>query len=464
MEQTNCTLDWQPCICSLGGANMQKITYVVLGILILGLAFFAYNQYGARQTAETGLSNQYARAFFELSNSINSATANLGKALVSQSDTQTAQSLAQITRDAFNAQAHLTNMPLPQSMLVRTSQFLNQLGDYSLMLSRATAGATLTQENRKTLQELFENSKALGNQLEEIQTRAEVGNLTWRDLREESRKNPADSNPFSDGFQLISDDLNRVPSLVYDGPFSADLQNTRPKALVGDDISREEAERIAEQIVSEANGRKIDLRFVEDVQGLIPAYGFESQERDFYIDISKTGGMVTQFVSSRPVGSTKISLEEATNRATEFIQKQDWPSLDITYSLAEGHTLLVNFAPIQDKAIIYSDLIKIIVALDNGQILAQDTLSYIMNHQDRNIPEPILSPEEAKQKLADNLDPTSTKLALIPRTTRTEALCYEIRARLEGRDEEFIVYIDALTGQEVNILYVVPDTNGTVTM
>ncbi|HOP54861.1 MAG TPA: germination protein YpeB, partial [Bacillota bacterium] len=147
---------------------MQRLTYVVLGILILALAFFSYNQYSARQTAEVGLSNQYARAFFELTSSVNSATANLGKVLVSKSDVQTAQSLAQITRDAFNAQAYLTNMPLPQSMLVRTSEFLNQLGDYSLSLSRATAGSALTDENRKMLEELFENARSLSNQLEEI--------------------------------------------------------------------------------------------------------------------------------------------------------------------------------------------------------------------------------------------------------------------------------------------------------
>lgn len=443
---------------------MQRLTYVVLGILILALAFFSYNQYSARQTAEVGLSNQYARAFFELTSSVNSATANLGKVLVSKSDVQTAQSLAQITRDAFNAQAYLTNMPLPQSMLVRTSEFLNQLGDYSLSLSRATAGSALTDENRKMLEELFENARSLSNQLEEIQTRAEVGKLTWKGLRDESQRDPAKADPFSDGFQVISDDLSRVPALVYDGPFSADVQNTAPKGLKGDEISKEEAERIAEQVINQATGRKVDLRFVEDVKGLIPAYGFESPERDIYIDISKIGGMVTQFVTARDIDKTQVSLEEATNNAIEFLQKQNWPSLDITYSLAEDHTLLLNFAPIQDGAVLYPDLIKVVVALDNGQILAQDSLSYIMNHQERTIPKPIFSAKEAEAELSDNLEPISTKLAVIPRTTRTEALCYEIKARLKGRDEEFIVYVDALTGQEVNILYVVPGTNGTLTL
>lgn len=443
---------------------MQRATYVILGILVLSLVFFAYNQYGARKTAEIGLSNQYSKSFYELSASINAVTVNLGKALVSSSASQTAESLAQVTKDSFIAQAHLTSMPLPVNMLIRTSKFLNQLGDYALSLARASAITPINDNDRKQIHTLFENAKSLGKQLEEIQQKAEVGKLTWNDLSKETKNNPTETEPFKDGFQLISDELDRVPTLTYDGPFSDNIENRTPKGLVGKEISKEEAERIAREVISKASGKKTDLKFNEEVKGTIPAYSFSSSDRMYHIDIAKTGGFVIQFFNPRDVNSSKISIEEATNKAIEFLKLQDWPPIQVTYPLVEDHTVLIAFAPIQNGALVYPDLVKVEVALDNGEILAQDSLSYIMNHRERNLPKPTFSATEAEKTISKELEALSSQLVVIPKTNTTEAFCYEIKAALKSTKEEFLVYVDALTGQEANILYVVPGNKGTVAM
>lgn len=443
---------------------MNRVGYIIVGILVLAVAFFAYQQYNARRIAEIGLSNQYTKSFYELSASLNSASINLGKALVSSSSSQTAQSLAQVTRDSFSAQAYLTSMPLPLNMLLRTSKFLNQLGDYALSLARASAATPLTDNERTTLRELFDNSKSLAKQLEDIQMKAEVGRLTWNDLSKESKQDPAKPEPFKDGFQLISDEMDRVPSLTYDGPFSDHMENLTVKGLVGADISRDEAERKAEQVISQAAKTKVDMHFAEEVKGKIAAYSFASKSGTMRTDISKKGGFVLQLLNSRNVASTKISVAEAEKKAIEFIKAQNWPQLEATYPLVEDHTLLLAFVPVENGVLIYPDQIKVEVALDNGEILAQDSLSYIMNHHTRNLPPPIISALEAEAKLSKELKAIKTNLVVIPKTDATEAYCYEIEAQLKDSSEKFLVYIDALTGNEVNILYIIPSGKGTVVM
>ena len=58
---------------------------------------------------------------------------------------------------------------------------------------------------------------------------------------------------------------------------------------------------------------------------------------------------------------------------------------DSYYALNDG-ICVVNFAQMEGDAICYTDLIKVGVALDNGEIVSIDARGYLMNHKDRTIP------------------------------------------------------------------------------
>lgn len=87
---------------------------------------------------------------------------------------------------------------------------------------------------------------------------------------------------------------------------------------------------------------------------------------------------------------------------------------------------------------------------------------YLMNHTEREIPEPAVSMEEARKKVNDDMEVYSSGLAYIPTDYREEIFCYEFRGKLDDRD--FIVYINALTGEEEDILMIVNTPNGVLTM
>ena len=72
------------------------------------------------------------------------------------------------------------------------------------------------------------------------------------------------------------------------------------------------------------------------------------------------------------------------------------------------------------------------------------------------------SKEKAKKTLNKNLNIKSENLAIIPTEYKTEILCYEFKGTVENR--EFIVYINAKTGEEEDILVIYNTPNGVLTM
>ena len=90
-----------------------------------------------------------------------------------------------------------------------------------------------------------------------------------------------------------------------------------------------------------------------------------------------------------------------------------------------------------------------------------ETSGYLNNHEIRNIPTPQITMEQAKEKLNKNLEITSSGLAIIPTEWNSEIFCYEFKGKVY--DTDFLVYINAKTGEEENILVIIDTPNGVLT-
>ena len=117
-------------------------------------------------------------------------------------------------------------------------------------------------------------------------------------------------------------------------------------------------------------------------------------------------------------------------------------------------------AEIEDDVTIYPDLVKVKVALDDGEIVGLDAGAYYLNHHDRNIPEVSIDIDQARDVANHDMTIESERLALIPKG-ENEALCYEFKGTFN--DEQYIVYVNAQTGREEQILQLIQTENGTLT-
>ena len=92
-----------------------------------------------------------------------------------------------------------------------------------------------------------------------------------------------------------------------------------------------------------------------------------------------------------------------------------------------------------------------------------DAKGFLVNHYDRDIPEAEISQSRAKESVSPRLEIVSGRLALIPTDGLEEKLCYEFRCRAEnGRN--VLVYINAQTAEEEQILILVESKSGTLTV
>ena len=83
-------------------------------------------------------------------------------------------------------------------------------------------------------------------------------------------------------------------------------------------------------------------------------------------------------------------------------------------------------------------------------------------HKDvRELPEAKITLEEARSKVNQRLEVSSSGLAVIPTELGTEVLCYEFKGNTA--DNDFIVYINAETGEEQDILMIINTPEGTLT-
>ena len=110
----------------------------------------------------------------------------------------------------------------------------------------------------------------------------------------------------------------------------------------------------------------------------------------------------------------------------------------------------------------YSDLIKLKVALDDGEILGMETTGYLNSHEFRSFSVPKITQDEARKKINKNLEIMSEGLAMIPTEYQTEILCWEFKGKVE--DREFLVYINVENGKEEDVLVILDTPNGTLTM
>jgi germination protein YpeB len=100
--------------------------------------------------------------------------------------------------------------------------------------------------------------------------------------------------------------------------------------------------------------------------------------------------------------------------------------------------------------------------MDTGDIVGFEAQGYHFSHKTRDIPTPKVSQEQAKASLNQNLNIINSGMAIIPTDVKTEVLVYEFKGQVDGK--EFIVYINAETGKEEDILIVLNTPNGMLTI
>lgn len=456
----NKLIDWKN---RLKKGHMLSVICILL-IIVAILGFFLYKkQREYRQASE----NNYNMAFYELVDYVQNVENYLAKSLISTTPEHGAETLTNLWREANLAQSYLSRLPIESQELENTERFLNQVSDYSYSLSRKNIyKESLSQEDLKNLKDLHGYSVELQNTLNQLSDDLNSGRLEWGELTKKGSLAFAQQvdNVSKESFSNLEENFHEYSGLIYDGAFSEHLTKGDPKGLTGDDISEEQAKQKAEQFIGKENIKEIsNLGYSENAT--IPVYDFSITNNDnatINLSISRKGGHVVYMNSNRDVNSEVISQDDANNKGKKFLLEKGFPNMKETYYLKQEGIVTINYAYVQNNVIVYPDLIKVKVALDNGEILGMETTGYLNNHEKRDISKVKISKEDAKKNLNKDLNIESEGMAIIPTEWKSEILCYEFKGKVD--DKEFLVYINADNGREEDILIITNTPNGTLTM
>ena len=420
----------------------------------------------------------YQENLYQLSDNINDMQTSLNKLRVTGSTAQHVMLLSNVWRLSGAAVTNLSNLPASHVDTAEMNQFIVRVGDYCNSLTkRILNGGVLTYEDYATIDSLYEAGVRIGN---ELKSRIDSGDFPVSAMSGEGyyttlaggqgesaqpsgggASEPQEEDAQSqEGESEDKGSISDYPTLIYDGPFSESNEEAAPAGLPAYTVEEAKAKEIALHYLG---GGALEGSGLEE--GTIPVYGFygtDSAGRKVEITVSQQGGMVDWMMAETPAGADGVPEEAIVQKMREaaqaYLDDHGYDAMEATYAQFYDGIGIFNFAATQEDVILYSDLVKVYVEQTTCQVAGIDANNYLMRHTRRTLPQVQLAREEAEMLVNESLSVASVRLALIPKTASTEALCYEFKGSCVGTD--FIVYINAVTGNEEEIYEIINSQEG----
>lgn len=440
-----------------------SIAIILLVVIAIAIGYYAFRTNKSYATLQK---NDYNEAFGNLVNYMNSVESLLAKSMISKSSEHSAETLTEVWRDSNLALVYLTGIPMNTEELSQTAKFLNQVSDYSYSLSRKNIkNEELSDKDLENLKLLHQYSVQLEETLNQLSDELYAGTIHWDDLTKQNSLEYAQAVDNVSIFSNIDSNLKQYEGLIYDGAYSDHINKAEKVGLIGDDISQEEANQKVRDFFGDDKIESIEFnQFLQNAD--IPAYDFsvklKGQDNKANIEITQKGGWVVEMQNNRDISEERLSQEEANEVGKKFLEEKGFDGMKETYFTKLGNVVTINYAYEYEGVVVYPDLIKVKIALDNGEILGMETDGYLNSHTSREFNEVSLSIDEARENLNEDLEILDEGMAIIPTEWKTEVLCYEFKGKVEER--EFLVYINCETGEEEDILVILDTPGGTLTV
>ncbi len=442
-----------------------KITvFACLAVFFIAVVGYGVKQAARAEQAERLLSNTYYHAFTELTTAAGELDSALQKVAYTTPGPLQDSLYQQIYAKALAAQYALGELPYSNIDLEQTAAFFAKTGDYAMSLARN--GGEGSGENLAALSQI---AQKLNVSLLELQGELEAGTLDLSAVTRATRalSAAAENEGQTAGgvtFQNVESDFPELPSLVYDGPFSEHMSSAQPKALEGlGDVTAETAKARAAAFLN-VSPNALTLSFSGG--GVLPSYAFTLPQDGGmgYIEVTRQGGQILAYFQDRQPGQPAISVEEAVAIAQNYLTAWAFPHMEASYHIQREGVLTIHFAPVVEEVYCYPDLVKLTIALDNGKLLGYEAHGYLYQHRERTFAPPAISWETAQAAIPGGITLLSAQKALIPTQGGTdEVLTYEFKCQTtDGR--HVLIYVNTETGLQQNILLLLEDETGTLTL
>ncbi|MBQ8312758.1 MAG: germination protein YpeB [Clostridia bacterium] len=402
---------------------MKKYLYITIAT---GLAFVLAGvmAYQSRRITmlEKTVEETYRSALHQTAEEAADLALCLEKALITTDAAHTAQLLHHIGQTAGNVQQHLAYLPVSPQAMQPVLRFAGQLSANSeAWLEELVATGQL--EDRTQLAQPLAVCSQLSSQLALAESTADLESL----------------------------------AITAELPQAATPQ---PRGLPQGEITQEEALDIARSLVGDSRVKAIQA--APGTSGSLAAYGVTVQTDDVQLnlEVTRQGGKLLWMMpetASFPITQSPHACQQA---AVDFLALHGFGAVQPVYHQVYDGLYVVSLVPVQGDVLLYPDLLRVQVRMDTAEVVGLEAHNYWLNHVPRSLPAPTLSISAAQEHIADHAQVEDTRLCLIPQGDE-EVLCYEVSVTHNG--ESYLIYIDAQSGREVELLKTITIDNGSLT-
>lgn len=445
---------------SINKRTLVRIMSFATAIILVAVVY-AYTGMRESQQSRRALEYQYMKSMNDLITHTQNIDTDLSKVMYVNSPALLSQMASKIWREAGFAKDIVSSLPIEYNRLQNTTKLLSQVGDYCVSLARTIeSGAPITDEQRETLKSLGDYCDQMTREVITIGDGIRTGALTFDRVKEaaSSQQDAVGAANITEGFTEFEEGFTAYPTLIYDGPFSDHIMQKEPERLKGETaVDVQTARKKASMAAGVAEQA---LQNGEDEKSKMECYGFNGD--NVSVSVTKQGGLVAYMLKSRaPSTEAKLSPEQAIEYAKNYLAKLGVTSMESTYYEISNNIMTINFAFMQDDTMIYPDLIKVGIALDNGEVLSFDARGFIVNHRTRELA--FGAEDQARAAVSNLLTIESMKKCVIPTGGLGELSAYEYKCKAaDGND--ILVYINATNYREEQLLMLLVSDNGTLTL
>lgn len=429
---------WLAAVISLGVACLALGTIVTAGA-------FRMND----MTLESA--NGYRSTLFELVSVSKEMDNSLSKLRVSAGANEQRALLTNLLVDSQLMESALERIPIDNVTSTDISSFVNKTNSYTrTLLDKVSAGQPLTETEKSTVEYLHKVNTGLYNELNAL-----TNSMTEKDFMAFiGGKEGTVSQKLSE----IGQSTLQEPEETIDAPFVGEGNVEKNQLDREEEVSQGKAEELVKQYLQSYHIASVQYTG-ETVTRDMSCYNFSLIDQngvELFAQITKKGGKLAFFNLYEACSDKNFDLDTCDTLAKEYLASLGIEGVEAVWLSDAGMVADITYVSVQDGVRVYPDVIRVRVCESKGRVVGIDAMEYLLNHKDRTIGE-ALSREEAQSKLSSGLMPYAAHLAVIPLNDH-EVLAHEFACTYG--EEEYIVYLDAKTGEEVQVYRVRESARG----
>ena len=431
---------WIAAVVSLGAACLALATVVTAGS-------FRMNEMAMR--AE----NAYRSTLYELVAVTETMDDNLAKLRVSAGAGEQRMLLTEILVETSLMESALEKIPVDAATSTDISAFVNRTNHFARrMLAKLAAGDPLSEREKAAAAQLYEINAALAHELNDLAVNTPADEL--RAFFE------GEADGVQSRFREWGSSAQEKREEISDAPFAGEGNVEENGVEKAPEVSVKDAEQ---KVRAFFEGYHVaDVRMTGETAARdMQCYNFEITDEngaEIFAQVTKNGGNVAFFDTYEQCSVKNFDLASCDAVAREFLAARGFEDLTATWFSDTGMVACITYVAQTDGVRRYPDMVQVRVCEEKGRVVGMDARGYLLNHGngDRET-QPAITEGEARAKLSPELEVAASNLAVVPAMGR-ETLCYEFVCNYG--EEQYIIYLDAKTGDEVRIFRVRESARG----